>query len=539
MPTVRKVLLIAACIAAFFVNNGSLMTDIMESRNIVTAREMVYDGHWLVTTMNGDYRFEKPPLPTWLAALAEIIAPDSMPVQRAMAGLAALMLVFFVYRFAQRVLGLSPLIASLLLITSYSVILMGRTASWDIYCHAFMMGGIYYLALALLPPGAAATSATAGLSKNFLLSGLFIGLSLMSKGPVSLFALFLPFIVCFVLVYRPSMRGRWPGIALLVVVALIVGGWWYAYIYLFHANELASVLSKETGAWAGRNVRPWWYYWKFFLEAGVWAAVLLTAIVVPIVSPRSSKRAYIFSVAWTLAVVVLLSFMPEKKSRYLLPMLIPAAFAMTGLIEYWRHNTTLAKWTFRANTWLIAVAVLLLPVGAYIALFSKGYMALWQLCAFTAFFVVIALCLLRVAVRRQPRCVVYTVALLFFGIECFAMPYFRCLFNNTGQNSIAATRNIPELRSLPFYYNQNDPLRIELVYAAAKKIRPLDLNCRDSIINKLPCAVLTHKPLAQETTADVLQGIDTCFVDRYDDNRTPSGHRRHSDLFIYDLTILQ
>ncbi|MHB1108669.1 MAG: ArnT family glycosyltransferase, partial [Lutibacter sp.] len=39
---------------------------IMEARNFITAREMVQDNHWLLTTMNGEARYQKPPLPTWL-----------------------------------------------------------------------------------------------------------------------------------------------------------------------------------------------------------------------------------------------------------------------------------------------------------------------------------------------------------------------------------------------------------------------------------------------------------------------------------------
>ena len=41
------------CLFAFFVNNEIIVPDIMEARNIVTAREMVYEGHWVVPTMNG------------------------------------------------------------------------------------------------------------------------------------------------------------------------------------------------------------------------------------------------------------------------------------------------------------------------------------------------------------------------------------------------------------------------------------------------------------------------------------------------------
>ncbi len=52
------VLVAAVCICAFFINNQVITPDIMESRNIIAAREMVYDGHWITPTMNGDLRLE-------------------------------------------------------------------------------------------------------------------------------------------------------------------------------------------------------------------------------------------------------------------------------------------------------------------------------------------------------------------------------------------------------------------------------------------------------------------------------------------------
>lgn len=57
---------IVLALVTFFAFNADLPTDIMEARNIVTAREMVADGNWLVPTMNGELRLEKPPLPTWV-----------------------------------------------------------------------------------------------------------------------------------------------------------------------------------------------------------------------------------------------------------------------------------------------------------------------------------------------------------------------------------------------------------------------------------------------------------------------------------------
>lgn len=85
-------LLVFCC--SFFINNGAIFADIMESRNIITAREMVYDHNWLVPTMNGELRL-KSLLSHLIAAITEMISPDNLPLQRAMAGFAAVMLVLF------------------------------------------------------------------------------------------------------------------------------------------------------------------------------------------------------------------------------------------------------------------------------------------------------------------------------------------------------------------------------------------------------------------------------------------------------------
>ena len=50
-----------------------LYENIMEARNFNTAREMLEHNNWVLTTMNGEPRYEKPPLPTWLTAISGAI----------------------------------------------------------------------------------------------------------------------------------------------------------------------------------------------------------------------------------------------------------------------------------------------------------------------------------------------------------------------------------------------------------------------------------------------------------------------------------
>ena len=88
--------------------------------------------------------------------------------------------------------------SALILCTCHNVILMGRTASWDIYCHAFMLGAVYHLAVAIKGMG--------------------------GKGPVSVYALLLPFVIAFAFVMRPCIKGCRVAIGVMCVIALVVGG---------------------------------------------------------------------------------------------------------------------------------------------------------------------------------------------------------------------------------------------------------------------------------------------------------------------------
>ena len=69
------VIFIIVVICLFFTVNINLVDiTIMEARNFVTAREMLLDNNWLMPTFNGEPRYQKPPLPTWISAISTIIA---------------------------------------------------------------------------------------------------------------------------------------------------------------------------------------------------------------------------------------------------------------------------------------------------------------------------------------------------------------------------------------------------------------------------------------------------------------------------------
>ena len=113
-------LLIASC--TVFANNSLLDLDVMEARNIVTAREMVTEHNWLIPTMNGEIRIAKPPLPTWLTALPLLLgkSDDNLGALRIPSGIAACVLMLFFYFLVAKLSDdpLVPFICATVLISS-------------------------------------------------------------------------------------------------------------------------------------------------------------------------------------------------------------------------------------------------------------------------------------------------------------------------------------------------------------------------------------------------------------------------------------
>lgn len=140
--------LIITTLIMLFVNLGVLQTNIMEARNIISAREMVDQGNWIFTTLNGLPRYEKPPLPTWITAIfGSIFGFENIFWLRIPVVLITLLLVYFFYKIASQ-LNLSKqqvVNSSLILITSFYVFFAGRDNNWDMYTHSFMLVSIFFL----------------------------------------------------------------------------------------------------------------------------------------------------------------------------------------------------------------------------------------------------------------------------------------------------------------------------------------------------------------------------------------------------------
>ncbi len=425
-------LLVIACIAIFFVNLDAIWVNIMEARNFASAREMLQDNNWLLTTLNGQPRYEKPPLPTWLTAFsAAIFGLKNLFAMRLPAALITLVLVLTSYKLALKFTARKTysFVSALILATSFYIVFSGRNGQWDIFTHGFMIVTIYQLFLFF-------TSETKKYQHIFI-AAVFFGCSFMSKGPVSLYALLLPFLIAFGFTYKyRNLKSRIIPIILFLIIALVLSGWWHYYTYIKDPETVLAITNKETGNWTSYNVRPFYYYWSFFTQSGIWTIPTFISLLYPYLKSRVfDKKAYLFTFLWTMVSVVLLSIIPEKKSRYLLPVLIPLALNCGFYIEYlFRRFSEISdkRETIPVyfNFGLIGLIGIAFPIAGFIYLKDSLDGKWFWFVALSISLFLIGFFIFKNLKSKKIRPVFFLTIVFIASITCFGMPIAKSLLNN-------------------------------------------------------------------------------------------------------------
>lgn len=423
-------LLILICAAIFFVNLGSLPVNIMEARNFITAREMLQDGNWLLPSINGEPRYQKPPLPTWLTAFSgALFGIKEVWALRLPAAIMAMGLVLLLYKLGLKITGHNKrykqnqkyaFLSALILATSFYIVASARDGQWDIYTHAFMIFSIYALFKLF-------TEKTAQY-QNAILAGIFFGFSFLSKGPVSFYALLLPFLVSFGIVYRyKDLKSRVLPILIFLAVATVVSSWWHLYTLMHDKAAVLAITKTETSNWTSYETKPFYYYWSFFTQSGIWTIPAFIALLYPYLKNRVyDKKAYLFTFIWTIASVILLSIIPEKKSRYLLPVLIPMALNTGFYIEYLIRSFISLKKKESFPVYfcflLIGSVGIVFPIGGY--LFLKDGLQdnwIWFICLSLSLFI-IGIFIFRFIFRKNIEKVFYLNIAFIVAIMIFGLP---------------------------------------------------------------------------------------------------------------------
>ncbi len=498
-----------------FMNLHVIQVGIMEARFFITAREMTSMGHWLLTTMNDIPRYEKPPLPTWLAALSGMLfGMENVYFLRIPAALMAIGLSLVMYFFSLRLTADKKLslVNALILLTSFYIIVIIFEAPVDIFAHGFMLAGIYFFFLFFTENN--------NLWRNALVAALFTGFSILSKGPIALYALFLPFLISYGVVFRFSgVREKLIPLISFSIASLLIGGWWFVYVRMADPKSLAVILTKETSNWGTYNVKPFYYYWSFFIQTGVWTIPAFVSLLFPYLKDKvSNRQAYYFSLLWTVLSVALLSFIPEKKTRYLVPVLIPLAINTGFYIHYAMHNFShmrhwLEKLPIYFTFGLIALLGVTVPAVAYVV-FEDQLKGVWSYFFFTASALLVLSGSIFIALKNKKLETVFLLTICFIVvIMVTGLPISRYIHVNSEFNNINRLSAV-ENKINVYGFAELPP---EIIWHYGKPIPVIDISGHDLPNEKL-YSVLVN-PVHEEDFMQIMGTVGTIeFIETFNLN---------------------
>lgn len=534
------VILLLVSIILFFSHLDVLFTNIMEARNFIAAKEMVNYNNWLLTTMNLEPRYEKPPLPTWLSAISGMLFGfKSLLVMRAPAALSGVFLVIMFYFLSVSLLKdkKQAFVNALILATSFYIIFIARDGTWDVFTHSFMLAAIWFLFQFF--------ESDDNRWKNILIAAIFIGLSFMSKGPIGMFSLMTPFLIAYAIIYKfKNFKNKWFPLVIGLLVILLMSSWWPLYIYFSDTSAVEFIADKEVDAWTNRHVRPWYHYWSFPIQTGIWAIPTIVSLIYPYLKSRvENLKVYQFTLIWTLVGVLLLSVVPEKKERYLVPVLIPIAINIGFYIRYLilkgkdltdKKDLNIAYFGFG----IIGFIGLIFPFVGYIFLKDNltGY---WSWFMITSLMLFICGIFIFFHLNKKnfsnvfKAIIVFQVSMLIFGF-----PLVKSFFNNQDFNNIKELHKIEqELKIKPYSFGELAP---ELIWEYDGVIKNIYKNKKLNIPEDDTFGLLVDENLKVEFQKNFEKEFKIEYIQRFDNNYIINKQKKHRSIRLTrDLYILR
>jgi hypothetical protein len=356
----------------------------------------------------------------------------------------------------------------------------------------------------------------------------------MSKGPVSFYALLLPFLIAYGLVYKyKHFKAKWFSVFSLLLIALVIGGWWYLYVRYADPESFLEITKKETGNWSSYNVRPFYYYWSFFTQSGLWTIPAFVSLLYPYLKTRVSHlKAYKFTLLWTLLAVVLLSIIPEKKSRYLMPVLIPLALNVGFYIEYlFRRfkDLTDKRETIPVyfNFGLISLIGLTFPVAGYLLLkdtLTSGWLQ-FGLAAIVLF--ALGVLLLRALIKRQIKTVFYLCIGFMVAVFVFVVPL--TLYLKQDNYKPISSLKVELDKASEDLFSLGDPSP-EIIWNYGGKIKSFDV---DRLPNQNSVLHIIVQTAQKEDIKKLENNYYIEFITSYSLNTASEGTRGYKDRLSY------
>jgi 4-amino-4-deoxy-L-arabinose transferase-like glycosyltransferase len=355
----------------------------MESLNVATAQEIRRTGNWLVPTLQGELRVNKPPLETWLTAVAisdhtfrAISSDDLQERERGfrwlawevrwtalLSGCLTLLITFAIGRIIFD--AATGLVSMAIMASSLLFLRFDRYATTDVLLSFFVAATILLLLIGVL-------------QKRWWIGlvggGIALALAMMAKGPMALLQSAIPIAIFAAWRWRSkkSDAENLPrssiGKPLLVgtLAFLVIGLSWYLLVWRIHPDVLGNWNSELTGYEdaAAVHASHWYTYFCLIPYMTPWLVFFIAAI---FAAWRRHNERGVLLLLLLLTPLVVMSFFHDKYPRYLLPMLPAAALLVGQLVTETLRKKIWSRWDRFLNLshWVtLAIVGIGFPIAA-------------------------------------------------------------------------------------------------------------------------------------------------------------------------------
>ena len=325
--------IIAIGIALFFFNLGGRdLWEPDETRYAVVAREMKETGNWVLPHLNGEVYAEKPPLFFWLVNLSTFFLgvndefTNRLP--SALAGFITFLLVFF---FGKRLFNTrGGFLSSLILATCFLFPQLSRWMMLDSLVTLFFLLALFCFYLGYEEEG--------GRRRYYLFAGLFMGLGVLTKGPIG----YLPIpTFLFFAFFQKEIKRFWNRSLLwgCLLSLVLVLSWWLPACWLGGKEYIYWLLFKQavgTYIQGGTHFHPepfYFYFIRFPLEFFPWIVFLPTAFIFGLRKEFGKRKEFLFLSVWFTFIFLFFTLSKGKKDNYLFPLYPAAALMIGGLLN--------------------------------------------------------------------------------------------------------------------------------------------------------------------------------------------------------------
>jgi hypothetical protein len=315
--------------------------------------------------------------------------------------------------------------------------------------------------------------------------------------------LLLPYLIMRIIIYGwKDFSERKNPLILMFLITLLLGFWWPFYIYLTNPDFSTFVAIKESSAWVDRNIRPFYHYWSFPVQSGIWAIMATTALVFPYAKNRINRTEnYWFIAGWVWIAVLLLSLFPEKKERYLFPVLIPLSLLTASYFSYLidAFNKSLQSKSDNILLWinglLMSLISIAIPVATLFFIKEKGPPGLLYSILLLIGFLGIAFIFIKALIVKKPYWIWQGMVGLVVLSCLLILPVIpKITQSNPDFRSYKELRHREDLKKIPFFFNGEIPGKfIEVVWNSGHEVKEWNPLVYQSLPADPPLIFMSHE----------------------------------------------